>query len=122
MHFLKEGIAVAVEKYTWLVGEDKLRVHAVASKVLNNNRLFSINQLVKNDFFKLQRERRDTSCHLYDQCGSLVRYLTDQYGMERFKSFYAKADEHSYRRIFQWVYEKEIDVFEEKWHEFLRNY
>ncbi len=122
LDFLNEGSAVAIEKYTRPAGENKWWVHAVASNVLNNDCLFSIKQLAKNDFFKLQQEKRDTTYHLYDQCGSLVRYLTDQHGMERFKSFYAKADQNDYRTIFRWIHGKEIEVFEEEWHEFLRNY
>jgi hypothetical protein len=122
LRFLEEGIAVAIQKRNWPAGYDRLWVHAVASKVLNNNCLFSINELAKNDFFKLQQERQDTTYHLYDQCGSLVRYLTDEYGMERFKSFYAKADQDNYRKVFRWIYGKEIKDFEKEWNEFLRNY
>lgn len=126
LYFLNEGISVAVEKYWWPAGWDKWQVHAVASGLLKNDRLFSIDQISNNEFFEnmldLEENKQDTTHHLYDQCGSLVRYLTDEYGMERFKTFYAKADQNNYRKIFQWIYGKEIDYFEKEWQEFLRTY
>jgi hypothetical protein len=126
LHFLDEGIAVAIEKHSWPAGSERFWVHAVASQVLKNNHLFSINQLANNRFFgdikDLEVAKKDTTYHLYDQCGSLVRYLTDEYGMEKFKSFYAKADQDNYRNVFRWIYGKEIEDFEEEWHELLRSY
>lgn len=126
LRFLGEGIAVAIQKYSWPAGYDRLWVHAVSSDLLKNDRLFSISQLASNEFFEnihdLQLSEQDTIHHLYDQCGSLVRYLFDQYSIEKFKIFYSKADEDNYRTIFQYTYNRSIDDFEKEWHEFLRNH
>ena len=126
LNFLAEGIAVAIEKHSWPAGYDKLWVHAIASELIKNNHLFSINQLASNEFFVnchiLEEDKQDTTHHLYDQCGSLVLYLVDEYGIEKFKGFYSKADEDNYQTIFHYTYNKSIYDFEKEWHEFLRTY
>jgi hypothetical protein len=126
LRFLSEGIAEAIEKYFKRNGEDRLWVHAVSSDLLENDRLYSIDQLADNGFFerirKLEFSGQDTTPHLYDQCASLVRFLADRHGIDRFKSFYSKAGEDNYRDIFRHVNPENIDAFEEAWHEFLRNH
>lgn len=122
LDFLAEGIAVAIEMWNWPAVYERLWVHAVASNAYKNNCLFSISQLASNKFFEDIRDEQDTTHHFYEQCGSLVRYLVDEYGIEEFKRFYSKAGEDNYRTIFQYTYDKSIDDFEEGWHEFLRNY
>jgi hypothetical protein len=123
--FLNEGIAETIEKYSILsIIPPKLWIHYKASTLMKNGKLLSIKQLSDNEFFKDIRDSRELyyTYYLYDQCGSLVRYLIDQYGIEKFKRFFAKADEDNYKTIFQYIYGKSIDEFEEEWHEFLRNY
>lgn len=123
--FLSEGIADAIEKYSlrW-EGPPKLWVHYRSSMLMKNGKLLSIKQLNDNKLFQDIRDSRELyyTYYLYDQCASLMRYLIDQYGIEKFKIFYAKADENNYRKIFRWIYGKEIEDFEEEWHELLRNY
>jgi hypothetical protein len=124
--FLNEGIAEAIEKYFKWNGEDRLWVHALSSDLLESDRLYSIRQLANNKFFerirKLEFSGQDKTHHLYDQCASLVRFLADRHGIDRFKSFYSKAGEDNYGAIFRHVNPESIDAFEEAWHEFLRNY
>jgi hypothetical protein len=124
-NFLNEGIAEAIEKYSLLwIRPPKLWLHYRSSMLLKNGKLLSIKQLSDNKFFKDIQNSRELyyTYYLYDQCGSLMRYLIDQYGIEKFKSFFPKADEDNYRAVFQYIYGKSIDEFEEEWHEFLRNY
>lgn len=124
LHFLNEGIAEAIENCYSPGWWKKSPVHSRCKILLTENNLLSLKQLADNKYFIKIRDSKDLRSHfdLYEQCASLTSYLIGEYGINRFKSYFSKADQFNHRAIFRWIYGKEIEVFEEEWHEFLRNY
>lgn len=125
LNFLSEGIAEAIEKYfLGTLTPPKLQIHVTASSLMKEDKLLSLGQLSDNRFFQEIRQNRElySFYRLYDQCGSFVRYLIDQDGIDKFKRYYAIAKGSSYRTAFRQIYDKNVDEFEKEWHEFLRNY
>jgi hypothetical protein len=119
--FLNEGLAEAVTHYHDRYSTGKLIIHKKCKSLLYRGTLFPIDVLADNDRFKgiyLSPE----VYNYYNECGSFVRYLSDQYGLAKFKFLLPRADENNYKRIFQEIYGKSIEDFEKEWHEFLRNY
>lgn len=119
--FLNEGLAEAVTHYhdRWSLG--KLVIHETCKSLLHQGKLFSLEVLADNDRFKeiyLSPEGND----YYTECGSFVRYLIDQYGLDKFKFLLPRAGEDNHRKVFQEIYGKSIDDFEKEWHEFLHDY
>ncbi len=120
-NFLSEGVAVSIERAYNKDSSGKLDLYSQTQILIYFNEMIPLEILASNDLFNEIRLTNE-AWNEYTICGSFVRYLTDQYGLERFKIFYSKAHEGNYKQVFYEVYNISIDDFEQEWHNFLRNY
>ncbi len=121
LRFLAEGIAEATAHAHDEGPPGLLNLHVWAKVFLHEDRLYALSDMTNNDWFK-EITRSARSGVLYTTCGSFVRYLTDEYGLQRFKMFYPRATENDYEEVFREIYGMSIHDFEEEWHEYLRDY
>ncbi len=119
--FLNEGLAEAVAHCHDRTPIGGLVIHKTCQSLLRRDRLFPLDTLTDNDRYKEIYLSPEVN-NYYSQCGSLVRYLIDQYGLAKLKSLLPRADRDNYRTIFHAIYRKSIEDFEEEWREFLRDY
>ncbi len=123
--FLSEGLARGVGDYFYpSLNWRNSVVHVCGRELLADGKLLTISQLADNAFFKTLygSEELRAAFRPYDQSASFVGFLIGQHGLDRFKSFYAKANRNNYQDIFSCTYGKSIEDFEAEWHEFLRTY
>jgi len=120
LDFLEEGFAEAIAHAHDEESAGKLSLHEQTEMLLYWDKLFSSEILANNNRFREISYSKGSD--LYTECGSFVRYLIDQYGLDKFKFLLPRASEDNYKKVFQEIYGKSIDDFEKEWHEFLRNY
>jgi hypothetical protein len=121
LSFLDEGIAEAIAHYHERWPSGKLTLHKNCKLLLYEEKLFPLDVLADNDRFK-EIYLSPESGNYYNQCGSFVRYLIDQYGLDKFKFLLPRAGEDNYKEIFQELYGQSIDEFEKEWRHFLSIY
>jgi hypothetical protein len=119
--FLNEGIAEAIAHYYERWPSGNLTLHKNCKLLLYEEKLFPLDVLADNDRFK-EIYLSPESGNYYNQCGSFVRYLIDQYGLDKFKFLLPRAGEDNYKEIFQELYGQSIDEFEKEWRHFLSIY
>jgi len=112
-YLLSEGIAVAVDGYWW--GKP---LHNNTAGLLDQGSLKSLDTMFNN---KLWYPIHNEDEYLYyNQAGSFVKYLVDQYGIQPFKLFYTRAFYRQFQQTFQDIYQFSIDDFYNEWIDFLR--
>jgi hypothetical protein len=121
LYFLIEGVAVSMERAYNKDSSGKLDLYSYTQYLIYRNEMIPLEILANNDLFNEIRLTYN-ALNEYFISSSFVRYLTDQYGLERFKLLYSKAREDNYRQVFYEVYNISIEDFEQEWHNFLRNY
>ena len=119
--FLNEGLAEAITHFheRWPSGE--LTIHKKCKLLLYEKKLFPLDVLADNDRFK-EIYLSPEGGNYYIQSGSFVRYLIDQYGLDKFKFLLPRAGEDNYKEIFRELYGQSIDDFEKEWRHFLSIY
>ena len=123
--FLNEGLAEGAGTYFSQDGNWKSSgVHSWCRGLLEEDKLLQVSQLADNDFFQTMFDSDELlfTYYPYHQSASFVGFLIGQHGLDRFKSFYAKANRDNYRRIFSCAYGKSMEDFEAEWRQFLRTY
>lgn len=119
--FLNEGLAETVSHCHEKNSSDKFLIHIFSKSLLWRDVLFPLDVLTDNDCFK-QIYTSPKGYDYYQQCGSFVRYLIDEYGLLKFKSLFPRTSEENFRNIFRMVYGKSIEELDQEWREFLLNY
>lgn len=123
--FFNEGIAVAFQTDPYNNDFEAKwwgkPVHYWAKKFKNEGTLISLDNILETDNF----ESYDSSI-TYPESGSFARFMIDNYGLDKMKSFFRvgnwKDSKAVIKRNFQSVYEFSINRAEEEWLKFLDNY
>jgi tetratricopeptide (TPR) repeat protein len=113
LELLSEGLAET------MVGTRRGQpIHTLAKSILKDEEI-TIRDLVDNRAFHQLGGNKT-----YPIAGSFVKYLLDEYGIERFKFVYKYTHPaHIYlqlNRIFKKAYGKKLDELEKEWKEFLK--
>lgn len=123
--FFNEGIAVAFQtdpynndfEAKWWNNP----VHYWAKKFKNEGTLISLDSILETSDF----QRYDTAI-TYPESGSFVRFMLDNYGLDRMKSFFRAGNWNDSKEVikqnFQFVYGFSIIRAEEEWLNFLDSY
>ena len=112
-HIVSEGFAVALGGVT-ATTEDLTLVESrnllEASKLISLSGLFSMST---NEYFR-------KNYITYYESGALIRFLHEQFGMERLRLFCSKiADSDNLDEILKEVYDISVNSLEDKFHEYL---
>jgi hypothetical protein len=119
--FLNEGLAEAVAHCHDALYSGQMQIHLTCRSLLLRDHLFPLEVLLDNSRFE-DIYRSSESGYYYSQCGSLVRYLIDEYGLDRVKALIPRTLKDNCRDVFFQVYGKSIEELDEEWRDFLRNY
>jgi tetratricopeptide (TPR) repeat protein len=91
--------------------------HHFTQKLIKNNRFIPLTNLKVT----LNYRNQPQPAAFVEAC-SFVRFLIEQYGLDKFKDFYQQATDLTFDQVLERVYGKSLSTLENEWLSFLKEY
>jgi tetratricopeptide (TPR) repeat protein len=91
--------------------------HHFAKKLIKNNKFIPLGNLIVTMDYRNQPQ----PAAFVEAC-SFVRFLVDEYDIDRFKSLYQQATDLSFNQVLPKVYGKDLSTLEKEWLSFLEGH